>query len=215
MTSCCWSLSSWPAGWPLSEQQNPMITPSHYPHTGRLTAFHWERFNRPLEFSFTLTLSSRLYFPGMQLPNRPILKSAMNCNCDICIYDMKLDCISCLTMLVSLNNELLPSTFVVVVTTQTVNRCFSSLNRHRRVENTGWMSSVARCCVKCSAVMSGHARYTSRSLKDLISSLSFLLTFCIFLWWKSNAHLCPFLLLLSARQSEISASVFSNLHSPR
>lgn len=58
------------------------------------------------------------------------------------------------------------------------------------------MSSVARCCVKCSPVMSGHARYTSRSLKDLITSLVSSSLQCIFLWWKSNGDLCPFLLLL-------------------
>lgn len=31
-----------------------------------------------------------LYFPWMQFPNRPIRKGTINCNCNICIYDIKL-----------------------------------------------------------------------------------------------------------------------------
>lgn len=104
MTSWCWSLSSWPAGWPLSVQHNSMITPSHSPHAGRLTAFHRECFNRPLIFIHPhAVLLPPLYFPWMQFPNRPIPISKGPINC---IYDMKLYYLSyqSLNMLISLNN---------------------------------------------------------------------------------------------------------------
>lgn len=136
VTSCCWSLSSWPAGWPLSVQQNPMITPSHYPHTGRLTAFHWECFKRPLEFLFTLTLYSCLLFSSHgcsfqtgRYRKAPLIVIATS---EILIWNWIICPIYPLTMSISLNNKLFPAAFVVVVTTQTVNRCsFSILNRDR------------------------------------------------------------------------------------
>lgn len=45
------------AGWPLPAWQNPVITPSHCPHTDKhiLTAFHWEFFRRTLVYSFLLS----------------------------------------------------------------------------------------------------------------------------------------------------------------
>lgn len=66
-----------------------MITPSHYPHTGRLSLGTFQQTIRVFIHPHALPLPP-LYFPWIQFPDRLVLKGAISRNCDICTYDVKL-----------------------------------------------------------------------------------------------------------------------------
>lgn len=159
-----------------------------------------------------------LYFPWMQFPNRLVSKGAINCNCDICDCGKKLYylSLSLLTMPISLNKEL-----------------FSGHLRHSG-DNTNsrhmlffpfltdidmWKHSVNELSSQVLCEMfSCNVWACSIRKQDFESSNQFIMFpphFSVFSCDESlNVHLCPLLLLLFARQSEINGLVFFKRHSP-
>lgn len=157
-----------------------------------------------------------LYFPWMQFPNRPVSKGAINCNCDICDCGKKLHYLS-----------LSPFDYADFPE-------WGTFSGHLRAVNTNsqemlffpfltdidmWKHSVNELSSQVLCEMfSCNVWACSIRTQEFERSNHFIVCpphFSVFSCDESlNAHLCPWLLLLFARQSEINGSAFFKLHSP-
>lgn len=149
-----------------------------------------------------------LYFPWMQFPNRPVSKSATNCNCDICDCGKKLYyfSLSPLTMPISLNKELFSGR--LRRSGDSTNRCsfFPFLT-----DTDMWKHSVNELSSQVLCEMFSCNVWACSIRKQEFERCNHFIMLpprsSVFSCDESlHAHLCPWLLLLFARQSEINGS---------